>query len=188
MSLERPRTQPQLWRAQPTQSMQDGGAKAIHFPMAPPARTHSCPHTAVLLLSCHIHRDTSSTVHLACCVQRVISTPSPSSCCVHRGIPSPPSCCAHCGVSMPSPPSCHVHGGPGLLPPGGRRFLHGSVSLCGVFGAGTLLTVLGESPTSSRSFLPHREIVTFCRFLGDLGFFSRTWRWAGVCRQFRDGH
>ena len=34
-----------------------------------------------------------------------------------------------------------------------------------------MLTVLGESPTSSRSFLPHREIVTFCRFSVIWGFF-----------------
>lgn len=75
-------------------------------------------------------------------------------------------------------PSGHFHpitfvllhpSGPRTAP--ARRFLHGSVSLCGVFGPGTMLTVLGESPTSCRSFLPHRDIVTFCRFLVIWGFF-----------------
>lgn len=72
--------------------------------------------------------------------------------------------------------------------PWGRRFLYGPVSLCGVFGAGTTLTVLGESPTSPRSFLPHHGILTFCRFLAIWGFFSRTWRRAGVCRPFGVRH
>ena len=89
--------------------------------------------------------------------------------------PSSPFCFARQNTSIPSllthplilpPPQ-----DPELPLPRSGRFLHCSVSLCGIFGAGTTLTVLGESLTSSRSFFPHREIVTFCRFLVIWGFF-----------------
>lgn len=139
-------------------SMRDGGAKATHFPVAPPARTQS----------------------------------SPYGCPAAPALPHPPGHIQHHASSLLCPsghfhlitfvllcPLGHLHPitsilphpwGPGLLLPRGRKFLHGPVSLC-VFGPGTMLTVLGKSPTSSRSFLPHRGIVTFCRFSVIWGFF-----------------
>lgn len=92
--------------------------------------------------------------------------PIPSSCCVHRGIsnPSPSFFCIPWDISRPSM-------GSRTALPWGRRFLCGHVSLCGVFGAGTTLTVKGESPTSPRSVLSHHGILTFCRFLVIWGFF-----------------
>ncbi|KAM6377977.1 immunoglobulin lambda-1 light chain-like [Pluvialis apricaria] len=108
-------------------------------------------------------------------------------CCVHRGtsIPSPSFCCVHWDISIPSPPSCCIHRGPGLLLPWARRFLHGPVSLCGVFGPGTMLTVLGQpkvAPTvhlfpPSTEELSSQNKATLVCLMGDFypGAVEVTW-------------
>lgn len=93
-----------------------------------------------------------------------VSSPSSPFCFACQKNTSIPSLLTH-PLILPPPQD------PELPLPRSGRFLHCSVSLCGIFGAGTTLTVLGESLTSSRSFFPHREIVTFCRFLVIWGFF-----------------